>query len=78
MAENDFTNRTSGTNRRLAEQRRIMAKVKQPMALMDSLQTHLAASLDVAGKLLLQDPTDEPASALLKRIKSKRRQPSQR
>mgnify|MGYP000858406490 CR=1 FL=1 len=65
----------------LAEQHRIVEKIEQLFALVDTIETHKeqlksdvkqaknqVLSDAIAGKLTHQDPNDEPAEALLKRI----------
>ena len=65
----------------LAEQHRIVEKVEQLFALVDTIETHKeqlkalvkqaknqVLSDAIAGKLIHQDPNDEPAEELLKRI----------
>ena len=65
----------------LAEQHRIVQKIEQLFALVDTIETHKeqlkalvkqaknqVLNYAIAGKLTHQDPNDEPAEALLKRI----------
>ena len=65
----------------LAEQHRIVEKIEQLFALVDTIETHKeqlksdvkqakiqVLNYAIAGKLTHQDPNDEPAEALLKRI----------
>ena len=65
----------------LAEQKRIVEKVEQLFALVDTIETHKeqlkalvkqaknqVLNYAIAGKLTHQDPNDEPAEELLKRI----------
>jgi type I restriction enzyme S subunit len=69
----------------LAEQRRILAEVERRLSLIDDLEATVTANLRRAdrlrqailkrafeGKLVPQDPADEPASVLLERIKASR------
>ena len=65
----------------LAEQHRIVQKIEQLFALVDTIETHKeqlkalvkqaknqVLNYAIAGKLTHQDPNDEPAEALLKRV----------
>ena len=69
----------------LAEQHRIVAEVERRLSVIDELEATIEANLKRAdrlrqsilkrafeGKLAPQDPTDEPASALLQRIRAER------
>lgn len=69
----------------LAEQERIVAEVELRLSVIDQMESALAANLKraerlrqailrdaFAGKLVPQDPTDEPADALLERIRTAR------
>jgi type I restriction enzyme S subunit len=69
----------------LADQRRIVAEVERQLSLADALAAATAVALKrsaalrrsileraFTGKLVPQDPTDEPASALLERIRTER------
>ncbi len=69
----------------LAEQHRIVAEVERRLSVLDEMEAAVAADLKraerlsqailrraFAGQLVPQDPTDEPASALLARIKAER------
>jgi len=69
----------------LAEQERIVGEVEQRLSVVSELRTALLANLKraerlrqsilqraFAGQLVPQDPTDEPASVLLERVRSER------
>lgn len=71
----------------LEEQKRIVAKIEELFALIDTIESNqlefkqLAEQLDkkvldlaMRGKLVPQDPTDEPASVLLDKIKEEKEQ----
>lgn len=74
----------------LAEQDQIVAEVERRLSIVDELETQVAADLKragrlrqsilkraFAGRLVPQDPNDEPAVKLLERIKAARREASE-
>ena len=75
----------------LAEQRRIVAEVERRLSVIDELEAVIVTNLKRAdrlrqailkrafeGKLVPQDPTDEPASVLLERIRMERARPTEK
>ena len=75
----------------VAEQRRIIAEVERRLSVIDELEAVIATNLKrtdrlrqailkraFEGKLVPQDPTDEPASILLERIRTERERPTEK
>ena len=75
----------------LDEQHRIVAEVERRLSVIDELEATIATNLKRAdrlrqailkrafkGKLVPQDPTDEPASMLLERIRMEREHPMEK